>query len=321
MKKMKVFPALIALFTLSWLIHLGDGLAAEKVKLATLLKTHPLYALPMLAAEEKGIWKEEGLEVSWIPFQGAGPFYRAAAAGAIDMGMAAALGTLHASIRGVPVIIVASLKEETDFYIWVLKESKIKEPKELWGAKIGTSSLGGASHLYGRAVTKALGLEKEVKFLALGSTPAELAAFKVGRVDAESLTLYTMATLKVRGEARELVAVKDYLPRPWVEQVLMARKEVTEAKGESVRKAISGFLKSARVVVRDRPWSLEKMVSFSGYPREAAEYLFGYISYSETGRTDLKAIANVARFMVEYGLVPEEKVPSSALLFTNNFVR
>lgn len=61
--------------------------AAEKIKFSTPLKTVPHYALPMLAAEEKGIWKQEGLEGEWIPFCSGGSAHRAFAAGAIQIGI------------------------------------------------------------------------------------------------------------------------------------------------------------------------------------------------------------------------------------------
>jgi len=56
------------------------GHAVEKLNFGTATKTSPHYALPMVAAEEKGFWKEQGLEVEGIPFSSAGAMFRAIAA-------------------------------------------------------------------------------------------------------------------------------------------------------------------------------------------------------------------------------------------------
>lgn len=46
-----------------------EGKAVEKLDLGTSIKFTPAYYLPILAAEDKGFFKEQGLEVEWVPFQ------------------------------------------------------------------------------------------------------------------------------------------------------------------------------------------------------------------------------------------------------------
>ena len=50
------------------------GMAAYKLRLGTALKVGVYYNLVVMAGEEKGFWKQNGLEVEWIPFRhGCGP--------------------------------------------------------------------------------------------------------------------------------------------------------------------------------------------------------------------------------------------------------
>src|SRR3972149_11845411 len=65
----------------------GPAWGAEKVRVGMSVKVSAHYYLPGYAAEEKGLWRENGLEVSLVPFQGGGLAYRAMAGGAIDLNM------------------------------------------------------------------------------------------------------------------------------------------------------------------------------------------------------------------------------------------
>jgi ABC-type nitrate/sulfonate/bicarbonate transport system substrate-binding protein len=79
----------VFLLMLAWItMLLGPGLsgAAEKVKIGTALSTHAVFVMPMLAAAEKGFWKQQGLDAEWLPFRGGAAMAQAAAGKAIHMG-------------------------------------------------------------------------------------------------------------------------------------------------------------------------------------------------------------------------------------------
>lgn len=61
-------------------------MAAEQLKFATGVKGSANYYLPLMAAEEKGFWKENSLQVEWVPFRGGGSMFRSVAAGAVKIG-------------------------------------------------------------------------------------------------------------------------------------------------------------------------------------------------------------------------------------------
>src|SRR3990170_1370185 len=126
------------------------SLSADKLRFGSSVRGHPNYDLPMVAAAEKGIWKENGLEVEWTPFRAGGDLMRAVAARALDIATTGSSTSILAASQGVPVTIVADPKEPLTFYFQVLKDSPIKEAKDLKGTKIGILRFGGTSHNYGR---------------------------------------------------------------------------------------------------------------------------------------------------------------------------
>lgn len=55
--------------------------AAGKIKFATSIKLAPTFYLPVLAAEEKGFWKENGPEAELVKFKGGAKLYQGIVAG------------------------------------------------------------------------------------------------------------------------------------------------------------------------------------------------------------------------------------------------
>src|SRR3972149_2479652 len=81
--------------------------SAEVLRFGTPVKGAPRFDMVVLAAEERGFWKENGLEVNWFPFRGSTEMVKAVAGGAIDAGEGDAVSLLLDVARGVPLLLVA----------------------------------------------------------------------------------------------------------------------------------------------------------------------------------------------------------------------
>lgn len=293
--------------------------ALDKVKFGTSVKDHPAFYLPILAAEDKGFWKDQGLEVDWVPFTGAATLLRAVAAEAISMGMSGPVALVPAAARGVPVVIVANHNPTSEFLLLVRAESPYKEPKDLKGTKIGVLTLGAATHAYARVIAKAAGIEKEVKFVGTGGLVETIAALRVKAVDAIVLNFPPLVPLILAGEARELVALADYLPKGWMDQVVFTRKELIRDKPEVVKRVIKAVLQGNNFVLTNRAWTMEKMKAMSGFSEEAAAAVFSRLALSRTGKIERPAMENIRNFLLEYELVPKDKAPPLEEIYTTKF--
>ncbi|MEE8449472.1 MAG: ABC transporter substrate-binding protein [Thermodesulfobacteriota bacterium] len=317
----KLFGVGIAILLTCGLIIAPTGFdlvfGAETLKFGTSLRTSPHHALPLLAATEKGFWKREGLDAEWVPFRSGRSFYRAMAAKALKIGFSGAISAIRSSSRGIPVIIVADLKlKKHDFYVYVRTDSAIKKPLDLKGAKIGIARFGGVVHAYGRVVVKSLGIEKEMKLVAGGGVLQELAALRSGTLDGKVSDFFTMAPLVGEGVVRELLSINDFLPRRWIDVVIVSRTDFLKTNKADVKKMVRGVLKARDFVTENREWALEKIRTYSGYKGEVAKAVNNAVNYGKGGQIDSKALENVRNFLIEYGVLKEEETVPLDKLYT-----
>lgn len=292
--------------------------AAEKLKFATAVKIYPLYYLPLFAAEERNLWKQEGLEVEWVPFSGAEVMFRSVAAKTLEIGMTPAITGIQSTVMGVPITMISDLVPGVGGWaVWLPKNSPIKDPKDLKGARIGVAGLGASSHAFGLAIAKALGLEREVRFVGVGGVAPMAAALKAGVVAAVVTGPAAMLELKARGEAYELLFLAPYLAKEWMDHGLFARKDFLRANLDLTKKVIKTILQAAAFARENPAWSLEKMKAFSGYSEPTARLWFNEVTrLTKDGRVDKRAIGNILEFLLNYGIVPRERALPVEELFT-----
>ena len=100
---------------------------------------------------------------------------------AIDAGFTMVAPTLLGIAAGVPAVIIAELTPVEEFNIWVRPDSRIRAPRDLAGAKIGVSRMGGVSHAYGMMVVRSLGLKGKVRFIGVAAVqPRRLVRLRPG---------------------------------------------------------------------------------------------------------------------------------------------
>lgn len=312
---------LIAVLVFAGLLFSASLSPAQKVKLATGVRVHPAYYLPMMAAEERGIWKANGLEGEWVPFTGTDAMMRAVAAEQIQVGGNAAAGLFPALSRGIPLVIISDLSSSDDFIYWVRADSRIKEPRDLRGAKIGVARFGGTEHAYAQVILNALGLQKEVKFIATGGVPETVAALKTGAIDALMLTIIPMIKLKVAQEVRPIAAASEYRPKPWAGFVIYARKDFVGKSPETLKRVVNTIVQACNFVQANTAWSLARMKAESGYSEEEAQQIFSSLNLTKDGKIERKAVENVRNFIIEFGLVAREKTPGVDEIFTDRFFK
>lgn len=317
------------IFILGFLVMLIMGigleefaLAAEKIKFANSTPTSPLENLPPLAAEEKGFFKEEGVDVERVIFGSGAAHWQAAAAGSTQIGISGTQQAIHSISRGVRVVVVADTGASQDFVVWVRGDSLIKDPKELSGRRIGVGQLGSLGHIYGRVAFKALGLEKDVRFVGTGGVVNAMAALKAGSVDAIILTHWPMATLRFEGQAKEILNInKTFIPKEWTDLTIFALIDFVEKSPEVTRKIVKAVVKGGQYVMKDRNWAVEKMRSVFRYPPQVAEQMYDYLRYGPDGKISRKSVETVRDFMVEYGLIARDQAPPLEKIYTTVFTQ
>lgn len=144
---------------------------------------------PLIVAKDMGYYKEEGLDVTFIPTQGAQMALLQVAAGNAEVGLI----TPSAVVVGIqPAIGMRVMMYHNLYYggIWsisVPQESPIQSVAELKGKKIGVINMGSAGVLYGKAFLASAGLEAGkdgTGFIAIGVGAQGAAALRTKAVEA-----------------------------------------------------------------------------------------------------------------------------------------
>lgn len=297
------------------------GLAAEKLRYGLTMKYAMSYAVPPIAAEEKGFWKQEGLEVEVVGFRGTHETILATVGKQIDMGTIETMGAVLAGSAGAALAVVSSMNQEIWWSLYVRTDSPYKKAEELKGKKLSLTSLHDVSGAYGRFLNKVLGLN--LKLVGTGGLVERLAALKAGAVDATVSPPGGVAPLLVKGELREVLNIDDYAPKPFQEYHIYARKDTVDNSPEIVRKGVRGMLKTMNFLGENRRWAMEKMKEAFRFNEAEAElqYDINFKGVGGQGAIDARRLENVKNFMVEYGLIAKEKAPRMDLLHTNRFVQ
>ena len=323
MKKspMLIFIGLLALSLVAGIT--GQGYSAEKARFGVNISRNPYYTLPALAAEEKGLWKNLGLDAKYMPFNSGTNLQRALAAGALDLGIEGVGGIIQGLTRGLKVRIIADPDILTHFYFWVKSDSRLKKPEDLkGGAKIGVTRFGSETHIYAQAVVKALGVEKNVKIMALGGVPAQVAGIKAGAIDITNLSNFTMARLKSAGVARELLYVYDYVPKGLGSyQMIVARQDFLKKMPSAAKKGAQGYLQGGDYVMKNKGWAVEKMKTIFNYPENVALDVYPIMTYAPSGKINRKRIAMVRDFLIQSGILMKGKAPDLDDIYTTRFLK
>lgn len=303
--------------TLVLAVSLSPLGALEKQKLGTAIKMGPWYYLSILAAEEKGFWKASDLDMEWVPIGTTKGLHAAIAAGSVNVGIDTAAALIPAMSRGVPAIIVGNQQNFIATGLWVRTDSPVKEPKDLpKGARIGIVSLGGTDHAYGLMLFRALKQEKDVRFVALGGIPQSMAGLKAGAVDATVMIRPLMIPLFARGEVRLVAKQEDHIKAQLLGHIHWARRDFLKKSPQTVARTIKALLQANAFVKNNRAWSLEKVKEVQGLPIKAAELVYDMMDFSLDGKIPSGAVENIRNFLLEYQLVPKDKMPPIEEIYT-----
>ena len=297
-------------------------MALDKISYGTAVKLSPVYYLPVLAGQDHGIFKKNGLDVEWVPANSGPDFHRALAAGAVQIGSSNSATDIPAIGRGAPSVIVADLQTADNFGIWVSTKGHINTIQDLKGAKIGVSRLSGAEDSYGKLVASKAHIEG-MQYTASGGVQESMALLLTGGIDGVVLTPHQMIDLKLQGKVKEVAEVEKYKPQPWVSYTIVAAKDFVAKQPDVAKRVIHSILEANAYITSPagKPWALAKMKEISHYSDAAAPAVYDETALSKDGKIDRAAVKNVVDFMVQYNLIKASDVQNVDTLFTDKFVK
>jgi NitT/TauT family transport system substrate-binding protein len=142
--------------------------------------------IPWLAKEAK-IYEKHGLDVELILLRGSGQTSAALLGGSIFASPVALPTVMLADLSGADLINIAHTVPGVQTKMLVKPE--IKQPEDLRGKRVATSSLGSLGDFLFKYILRKHGLDpnREITWLAMGAPPERLQALFSGVVDATDL--------------------------------------------------------------------------------------------------------------------------------------
>ncbi|KAB7705563.1 PhnD/SsuA/transferrin family substrate-binding protein [Bacillus aerolatus] len=245
----------------------------------------------LLVDEEKGFFKERGLDVTVIPGAGGGDAVKNILSGQADIAFTDPGSLFFALDKGEKLKVIYNVYPQNVFNIVSLKEKNITKPEDLKGKTIGVYSLTSGTRQNLLVMLNQAGLsEKDVKIVETGIS--NFAPLMQGQVDATAATDTGLLVGKQKGLGEvNVLEVKDYLNIP-SDVFVVTEKTFTEKK-EVLKTFLQAYQNSAN-------WMIE-------HPEEAASLAKEYAIDGKDEKQNLEIItlrnaASVSSLTEEQGL-------------------
>src|SRR5712664_1842773 len=125
----------------------AQQLERPSLRLGVANKSH-LYYLPVTLAGRRGYFRDYGLNVSIVDFEGGSQSLDALLGGSVDLVTGAYEHVLHTQAKGQDIRALIELGRFPGIVLAVRKDRPYKSPADLKGMKIGVTAPGSSSHFF-----------------------------------------------------------------------------------------------------------------------------------------------------------------------------
>ena len=292
---------------------------------------------PVFIAQEKGYFRDAGLDVELKFFDAAQPIAVATASGDVDFGVTAfTAGLYNLAGKGVLKVIGGMSREKAGFPLIGYFASNnayaagLKTPKDLAGKRVAVTQVGSSFHYSLGLLADKYGFKlSEVKVLPLQSLSNAAAALKGETVDAALLPVSTARKLMDDNGAKLLGWVGDETPwqlgavfaspkalanKPLVTKLLGALERADREYHDVILSAVKDG--NAPINEQTKPL-LEIIAKYTDLP---VEQVVGNCAYVDPdGRLDVKNVANQIEWLQSQGFV--DKGFSAEAIIARDYVK
>jgi len=276
---------------------------------------------PVFIAQDKGYFREAGLEIELKFFDAAQPIAVATTSGDIDFGITAfTAGLYNLAGKGTLKVIGGMSREKAGYPLIGYFASNnayaagLKSPKDLAGKRIAVTQVGSSFHYSLGLLADKYGLKlAEMKVLPLQSLSNAAAALKGETVDAALLPASTARKLMDDGGAKLLGWVGDETPwqlgavfaspktltdKPLVTKLLAALARADREYHD----VILASVKNDKAEINDKTKPLLEIIA--KYTNLPVEQVVGNCAYIDPdGKLDVKNVGNQIEWLQEQGFV------------------
>ncbi len=195
---------------------------------------------PLWIAQDRGIFKKNGLDVELIFIEGGSRVVQAMLAGDTPIAHVGATPIVIGNLRGADSVMIAATVNKILFQFFTAKG--VSRPEDLKGKKVAISRFGSGSDFALRRALRELGLEpnKDVAVIQLGTTPVRIAALESGSI--QGTVLLPPETLLAKKKGYRLwvdLAASDF---EFLNMGVAASRAFTTSQPETVRRFMRSYV-------------------------------------------------------------------------------
>jgi NitT/TauT family transport system substrate-binding protein len=256
---------------------LSQGLEKSKLTIGVGGKSL-FYYLPLTIAEQKGYFKEEGLEVEIPDFPGGAKALQALIGGSADMVSGAYEHTITQQAKGINIEALVLQGKDAGIVLAMpkAKAAAYKSPADLKGLKIGVTAPGSSTNMFVNVLLAKSGLKPDaVSIIGVGAGAGAVAIFKRGEIDALANLDPVVATLESSGEAVAVVdtrtakGMQDVYGGAYAAGCIYAPVDFVKNNPRTAQAVVNAMVRALRFIQQSTPEQIVAVVPASYYSDKA----------------------------------------------------
>jgi len=181
----KIASAILTTAALVLASQPASAQAPEKRKVNVATASLGLPYLPLIIAQQRKYFADEGLEVEIAAFAGGSKALQSLMGGSSDVASGAYSNTLNMAAKGQKLVYFVTQVRYPALAVGVSKRARYSTPADLKGMKIGVSAPGSSTHMIVNYLLAKSGVALDgVSIIGVGTSAGAVAAVEKGEIDA-----------------------------------------------------------------------------------------------------------------------------------------
>jgi NitT/TauT family transport system substrate-binding protein len=268
----------VAWFAFSLFVAVGSSkLPHVDARIVVGVSTVNVAFLPIYLTQDRGFFKDEGLDVLVVMFNAGATNLQAVIGGDVQIMAGGVPETVLARASGVDIKNFWAISNVMPFQIY--GSPSMKSLKDGKGKKFAISRFGSLSEFLTRSALRQAGVDpKDVTMLQIGATPARFTTLATGMVDATILWFPVTERAKAAG-LNKLFDLKDLYPN-WTNVGFIAREPWLAKEREQTQRFLRAYQRGVKHTREQRDDGIRALRKYVGL--DAKEAAAGYDEYRES---------------------------------------
>jgi len=311
----------------------AQALEKKKVTIAVGGK-NLLYYLPLTVAEQKGFFKDEGLDVEIVDFAGGARALQAVVGGSADVVSGAFEHNINMQAKGQPMraFVLQGRAPQIVLAVSTKTMPNYKAVADLKGKKIGVTAPGSSTNIMANFVLAKNGLKPaDVSFVGVGASQGAVAALRSGQIDAISnldpvMTILARSNdIKIVSDTRDVAEADKVFGGPMPAATLYAPVAFIDKNPNTVQALTNAIVRANKWIQQAGPSDIVKAVPESYLLGDRAVYIDAFLkakpALSPDGMIPEAGPATALRALQSIDPAMQNAKIDLKSVYTNDFVK